>query len=85
MAGEAITMKNGNKESYFLILEGKPINEPVVQHGPFVMNTEAEIRDAMREYGQTQFGGWPWAKREVVHEKDKGRFAQHSSGRVETK
>ncbi len=85
LASEAITIKNGGKDSYFLILEGKPINEPVVQHGPFVMNTEEEIRDAMREYGKTQFGGWPWAKREVVHAKGKGRFAQHSDGQVEMK
>ncbi len=34
LAEEDITIKNGNEEAYFLILEGKPIGEPVVQHGP---------------------------------------------------
>ena len=85
LAGEDVNIKNGNKNAYFLILEGKPIGEPVVQHGPFVMNTEEEIRETMREYGKTQFGGWPWAEREVAHSKDKGRFALHSNGTEEIK
>ncbi|MFK8038121.1 MAG: pirin family protein [Crocinitomicaceae bacterium] len=84
-AAEDIDIKNGKSPSYFLILEGKPINEPVVQHGPFVMNTAEEIREAMRDYGKTQFGGWPWNEREVVHAKNKGRFASHSDGREDVK
>ncbi len=84
-AGEDITILNGDEDAYFLILEGKPIQEPVAKHGPFVMNTEAEIREAMRDYGATQFGGWPWEKTEVVHAKDKGRFALHSDGTEEIK
>jgi redox-sensitive bicupin YhaK (pirin superfamily) len=83
-AGEPVTLKNQSEPSYLLILEGKPINEPVVQHGPFVMNTQAEIREAMLEYGKTQFGGWPWNEQEVVHGK-KGRFALHGDGREEVK
>ncbi len=84
-ASEAIAIKNGKKAAYFLILEGKPIGEPVAQHGPFVMNTQEEIRTAMKDYGKTQFGGWPWAETEVVHSKDKGRFALHSNGNEEIK
>ncbi|MFT5885426.1 MAG: redox-sensitive bicupin YhaK (pirin superfamily) [Arcticibacterium sp.] len=82
---EDIAITNGDQDAYFLILEGKPIGEPVVQHGPFVMNTQEEIRETMKEYGKTQFGGWPWAEREVVHSKDKGRFALHSNGTEEIK
>jgi quercetin 2,3-dioxygenase len=85
VAGEDIIIKNGSKEACFLILEGKPIGEPVVQHGPFVMNTPEEIREAMIEYGKTQFGGWPWPETEVVHSRAKGRFALHSDGREEIK
>lgn len=33
-----------------LLISGKPINEPIVQHGPFVMNSEAEIRQAINDY-----------------------------------
>lgn len=34
----------------FIWLSGKPINEPIVQHGPFVMNTMQEIQEAMKDY-----------------------------------
>lgn len=85
-AGEHLTIKNtGANAAYLLILEGKPIGEPVVQHGPFVMNTQEEIRETMKAYGKTQFGGWPWAQKEVVHSKHKGRFAYHSDGTKEEK
>ncbi len=84
-ASADISITNGDEEAFFLILEGKPIDEPVVQHGPFVMNTSDEIRQTMMEYGQTQFGGWPWEQREVVHPREKGRFALHADGREEIK
>lgn len=84
-AGADIEIKNGDAEAYCLILEGKPIGEPVVQHGPFVMNTSEEIREAMSDYGKTQFGGWPWDETEVAHPREKGRFALHSNGEQEVK
>lgn len=37
-------------KSRFLLLAGKPLNEPVVQHGPFVMNTSQEIEQAIQDY-----------------------------------
>lgn len=78
-----ITIKNGNKVGYLLILEGCPIGEPVVQHGPYVMNTVEEIRETMKAYQKTQFGGWPWPNHEQIHPKDKGRFALHANGNEE--
>jgi redox-sensitive bicupin YhaK (pirin superfamily) len=59
----------------FLWMQGKPIEEPVAQHGPFVMNTEEEIHQAFSDYRATQFGGWPWPRDDVVFPADKGRFA----------
>uniref|UniRef100_A0A7S2LFS9 Pirin n=1 Tax=Leptocylindrus danicus TaxID=163516 RepID=A0A7S2LFS9_9STRA len=59
----------------FLLLQGKPIDEPVVQHGPFVMNTRSEINQAFDDYRRTGFGGWPWKRDDMVFPQDKGRFA----------
>jgi quercetin 2,3-dioxygenase len=82
-ADAAITLKSGSKKSYILILQGKPIAEPVVQHGPFVMNTKDEIQQAFSDYQETGFGGWPWPSKAPVHERDQGRFARHSDGKEE--
>ena len=82
-ADAAITLKSGSKKSYILILQGKPIAEPVVQHGPFVMNTKDEIQQAFSDYQETGFGGWPWPSKAHVHERDQGRFARHSDGKEE--
>ncbi|KAM9397291.1 pirin isoform 2-T2 [Salvelinus alpinus] len=49
--GDCIAVENQTSEvSHFVLIAGQPINEPVVQHGPFVMNTEEEINQAVRDY-----------------------------------
>jgi redox-sensitive bicupin YhaK (pirin superfamily) len=70
-------------ECKLLFLQGRPINEPVAQHGPFVMNTAQEIQEAFQEYRMTGFGGWPWPLQEQVHDSKKQRFAIHSDGKFE--
>jgi hypothetical protein len=82
-ADQEVVLKNGSIPSSFLLLQGKPIGEPVVQYGPFVMNTQAEIQQAMNEYRQTQFGGWPWESHEHVHAQAKTRFAKYPDGKEE--
>jgi redox-sensitive bicupin YhaK (pirin superfamily) len=76
----AISVKSAQSETRILLLEGKPINEPVAQYGPFVMNTAEEIRQTLSDYNQTRFGGWPWNRPDPVHPADKGRFALFSDG-----
>mmetsp|Transcript_29417 Transcript_29417/g.68729 ORF Transcript_29417/g.68729 Transcript_29417/m.68729 type:complete len:358 (-) Transcript_29417:152-1225(-) len=65
----------GKAEAEILVLQGKPIGEPVAQHGPFVMNTHQEIQQCFADYRQTQFGGWPWPDDAMAFPADKGRFA----------
>ena len=74
---------NGHDRAEVLVLQGRPIGEPVVQHGPFVMNTRDEIRQAFADYQRTRFGGWPWQADDPVHAREEGRFARHTDGRVE--
>ena len=77
------TLVNGPAESELLVLQGRPIGEPVAQHGPFVMNSPDEIRQAFVDYQRTQFGGWPWPSDDPVHPRAEVRFARHPDGRVE--
>jgi hypothetical protein len=83
MAEQDLSIINGPAESYLLLLQGKPINEPVVQHGPFVMNRMEEIHQAFADYRLTQFGGWPWSRTDQVHPANIGRFAKYADGREE--
>lgn len=83
LADQEIILENGNEDSYLLLLQGVPIDEPVLQHGPFVMNTASEIHQAFADYRKTQFGGWPWERHDNVHSREKGRFARYANGKEE--
>jgi redox-sensitive bicupin YhaK (pirin superfamily) len=67
-----------------LVLQGRPVAEPVAQYGPFVMNARHEIEEAFADYRRTGFGGWPWGTEGPVHgPAATGRFARHANGRTE--
>jgi redox-sensitive bicupin YhaK (pirin superfamily) len=80
---QSIDITNGTRESFLILLEGEPIPEPVAHYGPFVMNSQQELRQAFDDYQQTEFGGWPWERHDQVHSRDTGRFARYSDGRTE--
>ncbi|MDB5743978.1 MAG: Pirin domain protein [Polaromonas sp.] len=82
-ADAAVALVNGSEASEFLLLQGRPIGEPVVQYGPFVMNTQAEIGQTLADYQHTGFGGWPWPDSAPVHGDDAARFARHPGGAEE--
>ena len=47
---------SANEKLRVVLFAGEPLNEPVVAHGPFVMNTEEEIQQAYRDYQEGKFG-----------------------------
>ncbi len=65
-----------------LLLQGKPIGEPVAKSGPFVMNDQAGLMQAFEDYRRTGFGGVPLSDN-PVHPASAPRFARHADGRVE--
>jgi redox-sensitive bicupin YhaK (pirin superfamily) len=49
-AGDAVTVVAGPAGARLILVAGRPIGEPIVQYGPFVMNTRAEIEQALADY-----------------------------------
>ncbi len=82
-ADQSIVIEAVDGPADILLLQGRPIGEPVAQYGPFVMNTRDELQSAFSEYQRTLFGGWPWPENAPVHGREPVRFARHADGRVE--
>jgi quercetin 2,3-dioxygenase len=80
---EPIRITAGPAGAEVLLLQGRPMGEPVAQYGPFVMNDRAGIEQALNDYQTTGFGGWPWPTDDPVQPRDAGRFARHADGRLE--
>jgi redox-sensitive bicupin YhaK (pirin superfamily) len=80
LGAEAVEFSAHTTTASAVILQGRPIEEPVAQYGPFVMNDRAGLEQAFLDYQQTQFGGWPWDRDDPVHPSDAGRFAVHPDG-----
>lgn len=83
LSDKASEFKASASKVSFLILQSEPIEEPVTSYGPFVMNTEDEIKQAYEDYQKTRFGGWPWQQSDPVHGNEMIRFASYSDGRRE--
>jgi redox-sensitive bicupin YhaK (pirin superfamily) len=54
--GDAVTLTAADDPLDLLLIGGVPLNEPIVRHGPFVMNTEDEIRQAIVDYQAGRMG-----------------------------
>ena len=82
-ADRAVTVRGGAEPVELLVLQGRPIAEPVAQYGPFVLNDRAGVQQAFEDYQRTRFGGWPWPTDDPVHGPERRRFARHADGRTE--
>ena len=49
-AGERVRLQAGNEGARFILVSGRPLHEPIVQYGPFVMNTREEIEQALEDF-----------------------------------
>jgi hypothetical protein len=78
----AVELVAGEQGADCLVLQGRPIGEPVAQYGPFVMNDRAGIEQAFADYQRTGFGGWPWPVDDPVHGRE-DRFARRPDGEME--
>ena len=70
-----VKIKSYSNQSCILLLQAKPIDEPIVQYGPFVMNTPDEIEEAFNDYRKTGFGDWVWDDDGPIHGNSSDRFA----------
>jgi len=52
--GDTLDINSGQYGARFIMVAGRPIDEPIVQYGPFVMNTQKEIDQALRDYQSGQ-------------------------------
>ncbi len=82
--GRGVEMVGGTTPTRVLLLQGRPIGEPVAKQGPFVMNTREELAQAFSDYRRTGFGGWPWSRADPAHPADETRFAGPPGGRRES-
>ena len=72
---EKISITSSDSSAHILLLQAKPINEPIAKYGPFVMNTREEIQEAFTDYKKTNFGDWAWNNDGPVHGNIYKKFA----------
>lgn len=81
--GTVATTLSAVATSRLMLMQGRPIGEPVVHRGPFVANSQQELLEVFQRFSRTQFGGWPWPRSDPSHALKESRFARHPDGRIE--
>lgn len=78
---EDISIQNGDSLGKILFLQARPILEPIVNYGPFVMNTREEIYQAIADYNAQKFGKWEFDSFEPTHAK-RERFVEYPNAKL---
>ena len=79
VAQQALQLENtGTEPVELMLMQGVPLNEPVIRSTVYVTNTLAELHQAKRDFQRTQFGGWPWPSRQPTQGPGFERFAQYA-------
>ena len=80
---DAAVTHSGAETSVLLLLQGRRIQEPKMQQGPFFGSTREDLTEAMQRYRKTQFGGWPWKSDQPLYPLSEKRFSVYTDGRRE--
>ncbi|MPN46236.1 hypothetical protein SDC9_193819 [bioreactor metagenome] len=84
VAQQPLLLENrGTQAVSLMVMQGVPLEEPVIRSTVYVTNTIDELHQAKRDFQRTQFGGWPWNTRQPMHGPGFRRFAQYA-GQQET-
>lgn len=76
LKGDAdFVIRTEDSPSRLLLLEAEPLNEPIINDGPMIMNTMEEVLQGYRDYWENQYGGWSWDERDPLHEVGTGRVS----------
>ena len=76
MDGEAdFVIEAGREPAKLLLLEAEPLNEPIINDGPMIMNTQEEVLQGYRDFWKNQYGEWPWKERDPLHPVGTGRVS----------
>ncbi|WP_026928450.1 pirin family protein [Granulicoccus phenolivorans] len=81
---QGVRLSAGAEGARMLMLQGRPIGAPVVQHGPFVGNSRDDIAKAFDDYQRGEFGRWTNPDNAPVNAHDAGRFARYPDGTLRT-
>ncbi|VEU83250.1 pirin-like C-terminal cupin domain-containing protein [Acholeplasma hippikon] len=80
---EDVYLESSKGHNKLILLEGITINEPMFRYGSFVLNTEAEVILAYREYKETEFGDWPYEYDDSTHGNKPKGFRKIGKKKVE--
>lgn len=75
--GSSFKIEALEDEIHLLLLEAEPMNEPIINDGPMIVNTMDEVLEGYRDYWDNQYGTWKWDANDPLHDKGTGRITSN--------